>query len=87
MKYLFALAGLWFLQLLETARATALTTALAANERLCFYADVDKAGEKLGVRFASSSTTPSRTHNTYQFYFAVRPSSHLSPTFHSNLFT
>ena len=31
-------------------RATALTTAIAANERLCFYADVDKAGEKLGVR-------------------------------------
>jgi hypothetical protein len=34
------------------ARATALTTAIAANERLCFYADVDKAGEKLGVCLA-----------------------------------
>ena len=32
-----------------TVKATALTTALAANERLCFYADVDKAGEKIGV--------------------------------------
>lgn len=30
-------------------RASALTTAIAANERLCFYADVDKAGEKIGV--------------------------------------
>ena len=34
----------------EYVAATALTTAIAANERLCFYADVDKAGEKLGVR-------------------------------------
>lgn len=31
-------------------RGSALTTAIAANERLCFYADVDKAGEKIGVR-------------------------------------
>ena len=30
-------------------RGSALTTAIAANERLCFYADVDKAGEKIGV--------------------------------------
>ena len=29
--------------------ASALTTAISANERLCFYADVDKAGEKIGV--------------------------------------
>ena len=28
---------------------SALTTAIGANERLCFYADVDKAGEKIGV--------------------------------------
>lgn len=34
---------------LTAVKATALTTAIAANERLCFYADVDKAGEKLGV--------------------------------------
>ena len=39
-------------------RATALTTAIAANERLCFYADVDKAGEKLGVRSSSLCTYP-----------------------------
>jgi protein ERP2 len=32
-----------------SVKAAALTTALSANERLCFYADVDKAGEKLGV--------------------------------------
>lgn len=30
--------------------ASALTTAINPNERLCFYADVDKAGEKIGVR-------------------------------------
>ncbi len=40
---------LFLLQLLSAASATALTTAIAANERVCFYADVDKAGEKLGV--------------------------------------
>lgn len=31
-------------------RATALTTTVGPNEKLCFYADVDKEGEKLGVR-------------------------------------
>jgi len=31
-------------------RATALTTAVAPNQRLCFHCDVDKAGEKIGVR-------------------------------------
>lgn len=38
------------LQLALHAHAAALTTAIGANERLCFYADVDKAGEKIGVR-------------------------------------
>ena len=38
------------LQFIGTAHASALTTAIGANERLCFYADVDKAGEKIGVR-------------------------------------
>lgn len=33
---------------------SALTTAVAPNERLCFYADVDKAGEKIGVRLSPS---------------------------------
>ncbi|KAG6808232.1 hypothetical protein H0H92_004948 [Tricholoma furcatifolium] len=33
----------------------ALTTLLGANERLCFYADVDKAGEKIGFYFAVQS--------------------------------
>lgn len=37
------------LQLIGTALASALTTGIGANERLCFYADVDKAGEKIGV--------------------------------------
>ncbi|KAF5345386.1 hypothetical protein D9757_003909 [Collybiopsis confluens] len=36
-------------------RGSALTTAIAANERLCFYADVDKAGEKIGFYFAVQS--------------------------------
>ncbi|KAL4072005.1 emp24/gp25L/p24 family/GOLD-domain-containing protein [Scleroderma yunnanense] len=33
-------------------KASALTTSIAPNERLCFYADVDKAGEKIGFYFA-----------------------------------
>lgn len=46
----------WFLCFLfSTVNATALTTALSPNERLCFYADVDKAGEKLGVCLLFSS--------------------------------
>ncbi|KAF7986796.1 hypothetical protein HWV62_20418 [Athelia sp. TMB] len=39
----------------RTVNATALTTAISANERLCFYADVDKAGEKIGFYFAVQS--------------------------------
>lgn len=33
-----------------TTWASALTTTIAANERQCYYVDVDKAGEKIGVR-------------------------------------
>ena len=36
--------------LASLAHASALTTTIAANERICFYTDVDKAGEKIGVR-------------------------------------
>ena len=42
-----------FLQLAIRTHAAALTTAIGANERTCFYADVDKAGEKIGVRAAA----------------------------------
>lgn len=63
------LSLLCFLQLAVRSHAAALTTAIGANERVCFYADADKAGEKIGVRArvrllstpllmpASSSTT------------------------------
>ena len=47
---------LTLLGLATTAYSTALTTVLTPNERLCFYADVDKAGEKIGVRPLYSST-------------------------------
>ncbi|KAL0948142.1 hypothetical protein HGRIS_010760 [Hohenbuehelia grisea] len=40
---------------LITVNASALTTPIAANERLCFFADVDKAGEKIGFYFAVQS--------------------------------
>lgn len=43
------------LALAAFVQGSALTTAIAANERLCFYADVDKAGEKLGFYFAVQS--------------------------------
>lgn len=35
-------------------RGTALTTTVGPNEKLCFYADVDKEGEKIGVRSLDS---------------------------------
>lgn len=44
----FALAAS-ILNLAASACASALTTAIAANERSCFYAEVDTAGEKIGV--------------------------------------
>ncbi|KZT20719.1 hypothetical protein NEOLEDRAFT_1172381 [Neolentinus lepideus HHB14362 ss-1] len=44
--------ALWLARLV---RGSALTTAIGANERLCFYADVDKAGEKIGFYFAVTS--------------------------------
>jgi len=34
-------------------RASALTAAISANQRLCFFADVDKEGEKIGVSIAA----------------------------------
>jgi hypothetical protein len=43
------------LSFVSTAYSTALTTLLSPNERLCFYADVDKAGEKIGFYFAVQS--------------------------------
>ncbi|KAI0076635.1 hypothetical protein K474DRAFT_1597527 [Panus rudis PR-1116 ss-1] len=45
---------LWLLALTRVD-ATALTTAIGPNERLCFYADVDKAGEKIGFYYAVQS--------------------------------
>lgn len=35
--------------LAAVARATALTSLLLANQRACFYADVDGIGEKIGA--------------------------------------
>ncbi|BGP36883.1 hypothetical protein JCM10450v2_000777 [Rhodotorula kratochvilovae] len=39
----------------QQAAASALTTTINANERSCFYAAVDKAGEKVGFYFAVQS--------------------------------
>ncbi|KDQ52553.1 hypothetical protein JAAARDRAFT_40166 [Jaapia argillacea MUCL 33604] len=51
--FLSSLFAVFFLS--TTGWCSALTTAIAANERLCFYADVDKAGEKIGFYFAVQS--------------------------------
>ncbi|KAH9946580.1 emp24/gp25L/p24 family/GOLD-domain-containing protein [Amylocystis lapponica] len=48
------LCFLFCIQLASHVRASALTTSIGANERLCFYADVDKAGEKIGVQAGGS---------------------------------
>jgi hypothetical protein len=65
-------------QLLLSVRGAALTTAISANERICFYAEVDKAGEKIGVRLFLSLPF---SHFAVlivssQFYFAVRVTRH-----------
>ena len=46
---------LTLLGLATIAYPTSLTTLLTPNERLCFYADADKAGEKIGVRSLNPS--------------------------------
>jgi len=52
------------LGLAATAYSVSFTTPVTPNERLCFYADVDKAGEKIGVR---SSFTSLRHSSLYVF--------------------
>ena len=52
--YLLLSCLILLLNLASKVDATALTTAIGANERLCFYADVDKAGEKIGVSIFGS---------------------------------
>ncbi|KAJ3547744.1 hypothetical protein NMY22_g1533 [Coprinellus aureogranulatus] len=48
--------SLFFLLYLSlTAKASALTISISPNERTCFFADVDKAGEKIGFYFAVQS--------------------------------
>ena len=49
------------LALAATSWASALTTPIAANERQCYYVDVDKAGEKIGVRSFMSDTRDANT--------------------------
>ena len=44
-----ALSALLFLLSPLHVRGSALTTTIGPNEKLCFYADVDKEGEKIGV--------------------------------------
>ncbi|KAH9959352.1 emp24/gp25L/p24 family/GOLD-domain-containing protein [Russula dissimulans] len=43
------------LGLAATTYSVSFTTPVTPNERLCFYADVDKAGEKIGFYFAVQS--------------------------------
>lgn len=45
----------WCLSVASSALGSALTTTVAPGEKLCFYADVDKAGEKIGVSPLSST--------------------------------
>ncbi|GAA5955023.1 hypothetical protein JCM21900_002763 [Sporobolomyces salmonicolor] len=55
---LYLLLSAIFLALLSAvplARGSALTTTINANERTCFYALVDKVGEKIGFYFAVQS--------------------------------
>lgn len=53
MYILFSLCILFLLVI--NINATALMTQIGANEKLCFYTDVDKTGEKIGFYFAVQS--------------------------------
>ena len=55
MLHAMTLLPLLFLALLPCIHGAALTTVLAPQERSCFYAWVDKAGEKVGFYFAVQS--------------------------------
>ncbi|PFH46542.1 hypothetical protein AMATHDRAFT_154570 [Amanita thiersii Skay4041] len=46
---------LYLFSLLLLVHGTALTTPISPNERICFYADVDKPKEKIGFYFAVQS--------------------------------
>ena len=65
-----------------SVHATALTTAIGPNERLCFFADVDKAGEKIGVRIHGhlliTRTTTNFTPSSSISQYALPPSYHNS---------
>lgn len=54
-------SGVLFLASIQHVKAVALTTVIAPNERLCFYSDVDKAGEKIGVSVAPCQTSQTLT--------------------------
>jgi hypothetical protein len=60
---------LFLLQSIQLVRSTALTTVIAANERLCFYADVDKSGEKIGVSFRSRYSCQRSAHSLNSVLF------------------
>ncbi|KAG9100450.1 hypothetical protein FS749_015317 [Ceratobasidium sp. UAMH 11750] len=44
-----------------SVNASALTTTVPPSQRLCFFADVDKEGEKIGFYFAVRVGVPVRT--------------------------
>jgi len=70
---------LFLFSLFPFINAAALTTQLAANERLCFYADVDKVGEKIGVSLPYPfKNAPSISSTLVLFCRASQPAS--SPT-------
>jgi len=74
---LFALVALVLLSALPRVEASALTTTINANERTCFYALVDKVGEKVSTHsFVSGLAIVTDTLDWSQvgFYFAVRRS-------------
>ncbi|KAF9474489.1 hypothetical protein BDN70DRAFT_815609 [Pholiota conissans] len=51
----FVSSFLLFCYFLVAVKASALTTTIAPNERICFFADVDKVGEKIGFYYAVQS--------------------------------
>lgn len=52
-----------FSTLVAHCSASALTAPIPANARQCYFAEVDKSGEKLGVRITRSRTRAPITHD------------------------
>ena len=74
---------LFLFSLFPFINAAALTTQLAANERLCFYADVDKVGEKIGVSLPYPFRNALSISSTLVLFCSASPASSPTALYHN----